>query len=128
MKLNYKPVITIGRGSNSDIRVNDISVSRSHANLRLTPQGLLLEDNGSKFGTLVLVREPFPILKNKNNIYLQIGRTVIHAFVKANWKFVMKHSKYVEAEPSDNNVKYSFMRQNNIVIPKSPLDRRRQHH
>lgn len=115
LKLNYKPVITIGRGSCSDIRMNDISVSRKHATLRLTSQGLFIEDNISKFGTLVLVKEPFPILKNRNNIYLQIGRSVVHTNVKANWKYVMKHSKYREENPAEYNIKNNFFRQNNLV-------------
>jgi hypothetical protein len=115
LKLNYKPTITIGRGSSSDIRMNDISVSRSHATLKLTQQGLFLEDNNSKFGTLVLVREGFPILKNRNNVYLQVGRTLVQMNVKANWKYVMKHSKYVEQNNLEYNTKNYFLRQNNIT-------------
>ena len=115
LKLNYKPVISIGRGSSSDIRMNDISVSRNHALLRLTPQGLFLEDNISKFGTLVLVKEPFPLLKARNNVYLQVGRTVVQANVKANWKYVMKHSKYIEKNQNEYKLKHSFFKQNNLV-------------
>ncbi len=115
LKLNYKPVISIGRGSSSDIRMNDISVSRNHALLRLTPQGLFLEDNISKFGTLVLVKEPFPILKTRNNVYMQVGRTVIQANVKANWKYVMKHSKYIEKNLNEYKLKHNFFKQNNLV-------------
>jgi pSer/pThr/pTyr-binding forkhead associated (FHA) protein len=127
LKLNYKPIISIGRGSSSDIRMNDISVSRNHALLRLTPQGLFLEDNISKFGTLVLVKEPFPILKTRNNVYLQVGRTVIQANVKANWKYVMKHSKYIEKNTNEYKLKHNFFKQNNLVRAHS-TDRRRQHH
>jgi pSer/pThr/pTyr-binding forkhead associated (FHA) protein len=90
--LNYKPNITIGRGTGNDIRMNDISVSRKHATLKLTPNGLLLEDLKSKFGSLVLIRNKFPILQERNNLFLQVGRSVIHCFVKANWKYVMKVS------------------------------------
>lgn len=97
--------------------MNDISVSRSHATLKLTQQGLFLEDNNSKFGTLVLVREGFPILKNRNNVHLQVGRTLVQMTVKANWKYVMKHSKYVEQSGNEYNTKNYFLRQNNIVDP-----------
>jgi len=119
IKLNYKPVITIGRGSSSDIRMNDISVSRQHACLRLTSQGVFIEDNTSKFGTLVLVKEPFPILKNRNNVHLQVGRTVVKANVKANWRFVMKASKYVENANNEYNMKNLFIHQNNLVSESS---------
>ncbi len=49
--------MVIGRGNESVIRVNDISVSRRHAMLRLNrDEGFFLSDNNSKFGTVVLVR------------------------------------------------------------------------
>lgn len=95
--------------------MNDISVSRVHATLKLTPQGLYLEDSSSKFGTLILVREPFPILKNRNNVYLQVGRTVLQNNVKANWKYVMRISKYVENTPSPIQMKSNFFKGPAIV-------------
>jgi hypothetical protein len=48
---------TMGRGHESMIRVNDISVSRLHAVVMQTPDGIFLQDNSSKFGTLVLMKE-----------------------------------------------------------------------
>ena len=71
--------ITIGRGHESDVRINDISVSRSHACLKydLNSGGLLLRDLKSKFGTLVLLKKPLNIKERK--IHLQIGRTYIEA-------------------------------------------------
>jgi hypothetical protein len=46
----------MGRGHESDLRVSDISVSRCHAVIKFDPeiQQFFLEDNLSKFGTLVL--------------------------------------------------------------------------
>jgi len=47
----------MGRGHESDLRVSDISVSRCHAILKYDwekSHGYFLEDNLSKFGTLVL--------------------------------------------------------------------------
>ena len=71
--------ITIGRGHESDVRINDISVSRSHACLKYDIQSgrLLLRDLKSKFGTLVLIKKPLVI--NNNKICLQIGRTYAEA-------------------------------------------------
>ena len=71
--------ITIGRGHESDVRINDISVSRSHACLKYDSNtgGLLLRDLRSKFGTLVLLKKPLTIKEKK--IHLQIGRTYIEA-------------------------------------------------
>ena len=47
--------ITLGRGHESDVRVNDISVSRSHASIIYDPitRKICIRDLKSKFGTLV---------------------------------------------------------------------------
>ena len=90
LKLNYKQNITIGRGSGNDIRMNDISVSRNHAELKLTSSGLILEDKASKFGTLLYVKKNMPILEHMNPICLQVGRSIINCQVKCKWKFVNK--------------------------------------
>jgi len=55
----------LGRGHDSEVRINDISVSRCHASISLTDQGYVLEDNKSKFGTLVLARGPIIIEPEK---------------------------------------------------------------
>lgn len=49
---------TMGRGHESQVRVNDISVSRTHALIRYRKDdGIYLSDNKSKFGTLILMRQ-----------------------------------------------------------------------
>ena len=55
VKTNFK----LGRGHESDVRVSDISVSRCHALIKYNHQNgrFYLEDNLSKFGTLVLAKE-----------------------------------------------------------------------
>ena len=78
VQLNNEDII-IGRGHFSDIRINDISVSRNHACLKYNEESgrLLLRDLKSKFGTLVLIKKPLVI--NNNKICLQIGRTYAEA-------------------------------------------------
>lgn len=66
----------IGRGHDSDIRVSDISVSRYHARIKYQDNKFQLEDNTSKFGTLVMIKERVPILKNYT-CAVQSGRTVV---------------------------------------------------
>jgi pSer/pThr/pTyr-binding forkhead associated (FHA) protein len=53
-----KKVFKLGRGHESDVRVSDISVSRCHALVKYNEQNgrFYLEDNLSKFGTLVLAK------------------------------------------------------------------------
>jgi pSer/pThr/pTyr-binding forkhead associated (FHA) protein len=71
----------MGRGHESDLRINDISVSRCHALIKFKNGKFLLEDNLSKFGTLVLVKRKTPLLPGFNKA-VQIGRTVINFSVK----------------------------------------------
>ena len=72
-------IIKIGRGHESDVRINDISVSRVHALLKYdnVTGRLLIRNLKSKFGTLVLLKKPL-IIKDKK-IDLQVGRTFIEA-------------------------------------------------
>ena len=80
MKENCGEELTIGRGHESDVRINDISVSRKHAILKYNEDGtLLLRDLKSKFGTLILIKKPLKIKEKK--IHLQIGRTYIEGWL-----------------------------------------------
>jgi putative peptide zinc metalloprotease protein len=45
--------LTIGRGDDATIRLNDQTVSRQHARIVPGPDGPLIEDAGSRFGVLV---------------------------------------------------------------------------
>ena len=73
--------LIIGRGHESDIRINDISVSRSHAKLKYDMENgtILLRDLKSKFGTLMLIKKPLQIKEKK--IHIQIGRTYIEGWL-----------------------------------------------
>ncbi len=71
----------MGRGHESEVRVNDISVSRTHAILKYQPDGIYIEDNISKFGTLVLLKDTYPLMRDYTQAF-QIGRTVISFTVR----------------------------------------------
>ena len=57
----------LGRGHESEVRVSDISVSRCHAILKydMNEHSYYLEDNLSKFGTLVLAKDAIELDVNK---------------------------------------------------------------
>lgn len=85
--MGSKSMIRVGRGHDSEIRITDISVSRTHAFFRKSTRGdYLLEDNSSKFGTLVQVRKPYMLPMNFPN-YVQLGRSILEIFVKQPNKF-----------------------------------------
>ena len=73
--LEYWPLneFRIGRSVESDMKIADISVSRVHAYIRLENDQIILEDNGSKFGTMVKIQQPEPVIKldlpNEKKLY-----------------------------------------------------------
>ena len=67
---------TLGRGHESDLRINDISVSRLHAHIEYKDGNFVLVDCRSKFGTLALHHGHLPLDVEQLHT-LQIGRTVV---------------------------------------------------
>ena len=66
----------MGRGHDTDVRIHDISVSRLHAHITKDEFGrVFIEDNSSKFGTLVQIQAPLH-LNEKYEYAFQAGRTV----------------------------------------------------
>lgn len=68
--------IKLGRGHDTDVRIHDISVSRQHAFIKKDEQGrFYIEDNNSKFGTLVQIQSPLH-LHEQFEYHFQAGRSV----------------------------------------------------
>lgn len=74
-----KANVRLGRGNDSDFRISDTSVSRCHALIRHSQGMFTLEDNHSKFGTLIRAKSP---QKFEGLTVLQIGRSVLSFSVK----------------------------------------------
>ena len=51
-------------------------MSRYHANIRIHQGKLFLEDNDSKFGSLVMLRRPL-VMRGNANITVLVGRTLL---------------------------------------------------
>jgi hypothetical protein len=62
----------LGRGHDTDVRITDISVSRSHARIYLDEKKkkFIIEDNGSKFGTLLFIKKPIPLCGKFSDLYV----------------------------------------------------------
>jgi len=75
-------VLKLGRGHESDVRIADVSISRCHATIRFQRGHFLLEDNNSKFGTLVAMKKP-RLLEPGTAISIQMGRTVLNLQAQA---------------------------------------------
>ena len=72
----------VGRENTVDIRITDISVSRAHAHINYYNGQFYLTDNDSKFGTLVLLKNPtkIPYLRKYNNpfnVTVQLGKCLM---------------------------------------------------
>ena len=93
-----KQRFNMGRGHDSEVRVNDISVSRCHAIIKYQPDGIYIEDNKSKFGTLVLLKDRFYLEKDYTYAF-QIGRTVV--------SFTVRDSSINQKKPPMENFSYS---------------------
>ena len=88
VNLNIKQTIKIGRGHDNDLRVPDISVSRCHAYIKKDSKGrITIEDNNSKFGTLVQVKQPI-IINEHITYYLQAGRSIMKMSVGSDWNIL----------------------------------------
>jgi putative peptide zinc metalloprotease protein len=53
VKLSLEDAITIGRGDDVTVKLDDRTVSRLHARIIPGPQGAMIEDAGSRFGVIV---------------------------------------------------------------------------
>jgi FHA domain/RING-variant domain len=73
--------VLIGRSNECDLKINDISVSRSHATISYLEDQFYIQDNLSKFGTLVLLSNPIHV-KLDNPVVIQINRTLFKLSLK----------------------------------------------
>mgnify|MGYP002626606618 CR=1 FL=1 len=69
--------LKIGRADDNAIKIPDASISRNHCALITINNKLYIEDIGSKYGTLILIRTPSIHLVEKLYLYLQIGNNFI---------------------------------------------------
>ncbi len=79
--LDKRETLKVGRGHNNEVRINDISVSRLHAEIRKFKGEYYLCDLNSKFGTLALLRKPVQV-KAGQLLNLQAGRTLMNFTIK----------------------------------------------
>jgi pSer/pThr/pTyr-binding forkhead associated (FHA) protein len=76
-----KDEFKLGRGHESEVRINDISVSRCHAIIKCQKDGFYIEDNLSKFGTIVLLKKHLRLVED-HTMAIQVGRSVVSFTIK----------------------------------------------
>ena len=75
ISLDKNAEIKVGRGQFCDILLSDVSVSRVHCLLTIDGKNIYIQDNDSKFGTLILLQSPKIKLAEDLPLYIQVGRT-----------------------------------------------------
>jgi pSer/pThr/pTyr-binding forkhead associated (FHA) protein len=66
VKANQERIILLGRNDTNDLILDEMSISRVHAKLIITKEGVDLYDCNSKFGTFVMLRGQLTHLKDVN--------------------------------------------------------------
>ena len=82
ISLDKNRKIKLGRGRDSNIILNDISISRLHSILTIDNKNVFIEDNNSKFGTTILIQSSIIKLTDFLPLIIQIGRTYFSCKVK----------------------------------------------
>ena len=84
ISLDKNREMRVGRGTQSEILLSDVSVSRIHCLLCIEGKNIYIQDNNSKFGTLILVQTPSIIMAENLPLYIQVGRTFLNLTTRKN--------------------------------------------
>eukprot|EP01067_Filipodium_phascolosomae_P005900 Filipodium_phascolosomae@DN402_c0_g2_i1.p1 len=79
LSMSEKKTLKLGRGHECDVRISDVSISRTHATICYSDerQTFILEDHESKFGTLIGIRKQQSLDQWSGTLSLQVGRTTL---------------------------------------------------
>ena len=111
VKFEKNNIMKIGRALEMQLILNDISVSRNHCQLKLEEDGsIFLEDNNSKFGTLILIQaETLEILKG-NTLTIQVGTNFL------NFELNKKKNLFGCCDAEEIDIKHSYEKINYKAI------------
>jgi len=96
IQLNEGEKLTLGRSNESDIKLNDISVSRLHATLTFLNNSFYISDNDSKFGSLVKLQSSLVVIPSQT-LFIQYGKFYLnYNAIKPCFLYIIcgKNSKY----------------------------------
>ena len=79
-----KKIIKIGRHADNELRISDVSVSRHHAVLQLDGSSLYIMDCNSKFGTLLMMKQPF-MIGSRTELEVQSGKYLFGFNLEIGW-------------------------------------------
>ena len=84
ISLDNKELINIGRSSSSHICFRELSLSRTHCFIHKIKEELFIEDNNSRYGTLILIQnnkieinDYFPLRLQVDSVYFKIKKNIV---------------------------------------------------
>ena len=105
ISLDKKNSINIGRANECELSISELSVSRFHCIIHKDEGDLYLEDNSSKFGTLILIQNNNMIMNDFMPLRVQINKTFIKFKISLPFKFTCCKDPYtVESRKYDYQV------------------------
>ena len=112
VKFDKNNCMKIGRSLEMQLILNDISVSRNHCQLRIEDDGnIVLEDNNSKFGSLVLLQtESLEILKGQT-LTIQVSSNYLNISLKrASSIFCCCNAEEIDNKHSYEKINYKAIK------------------
>jgi pSer/pThr/pTyr-binding forkhead associated (FHA) protein len=82
ISFDKKNSINIGRANECDLSVSELSVSRFHCIIHKEEDDIYLEDNSSKFGTLILIQNHNLLMNDYQPLRVQTDKTFIKFKIK----------------------------------------------
>ena len=121
VKFNKNNLLKIGRGLESQLVLNEITVSRNHSLLSIQKNKygnyeIIIEDEGSKFGTLVLLQmNKIEIIKGKP-LHIQISNIhIVIQYKKNNSLLSCCNVDVVDEKNSYEKFNYKAVKNKNVV-------------
>ena len=87
ISLDKKNSVNIGRANECELSISELSVSRFHCIIHKDEGELYLEDNSSKFGTLVLIQNDQMVMNDYVPLRVQINKTFVKFKIVLPFKF-----------------------------------------
>ena len=105
LSLDKKNSINIGRANECELSISELSVSRFHCIIHKDEGELFLEDNSSKFGTLVLIQNNNMYMNDYIPLRIQINKTFVKLKVSLPFRFTCCKEPYtMEARKYDYQI------------------------
>ena len=107
ISFDKKTSINIGRANECELSISELSVSRFHCIIHKDEGDLFLEDNSSKFGTLILIQNNKMYMNDYIPLKIQTNKTYIKLKIVKPFKFSCCRDPYIY-----ESKKYDYQIQN----------------